>query len=155
MFKCSSKTCREPIETPGYCPECKKAYRLKWSAAHPGYFTQKKKEWDERHPEKVAEANKRRLERYHASRPPKVDRVPLTMAERQRRYYEKYPIKFESRKIYKAALKTGRIVKEPCRVCGALEVDGHHEDYFKPLEVVWLCRPHHAEVHKKNRQKAT
>jgi len=148
MFRCSSKKCRKPTERSGYCPECKKAYRLEWAAAHPGYFAQKTREWAERNPDKVAENNKRRSEKYHANKPPKIDRTPLTTAERKQRYYEKYPIKAEARKIYKYALKTGKLVKEPCCVCGALEVDGHHEDYYKPLEVVWLCRAHHAETHK-------
>lgn len=147
MFKCSSKKCRAPIERPGYCPECKKAYRLAWAAAHPGYFAQKHREWAERNPEKVAEANKRRAERARVNRPVKEKKVPLTMAERKRRYYERHPIKAEARKIYRYALRTGKLVKGPCSVCGSLEVDGHHEDYTKPLEVVWLCKSHHRDAH--------
>lgn len=27
----------------------------------------------------------------------------------------------------------------------------HHEDYSKPTEVTWLCRPHHWELHKERR----
>ena len=35
----------------------------------------------------------------------------------------------------------------PCCVCGKPNAHGHHEDYTKFLEVVWLCRKHHAERH--------
>lgn len=51
------------------------------------------------------------------------------------------------RQKVKYALKTGKLVKQPCVKCGVKDVDGHHEDYSKPLEVVWLCKFHHREVH--------
>lgn len=47
------------------------------------------------------------------------------------------------------AILSGKIVKTPCVVCGNPKSEGHHEDYSKPLEVIWLCREHHAEVHRK------
>lgn len=45
-------------------------------------------------------------------------------------------------KVYRAKLK-----KEKC-FCGEKEVHAHHDDYSKPLEVMWLCRIHHKERHK-------
>ena len=40
-------------------------------------------------------------------------------------------------------------LKQPCEVCSTLEkVQGHHEDYDKPLEVRWLCPKHHKARHK-------
>jgi hypothetical protein len=148
MFKCSSKKCRKPIEVRGYCPECKLAYRLEWAAAHPGYFAEKRREWDAKNPEKAAEQKKRRSERYHATKVLKEKRVPLTMAERKKRYLEKHPIKAEARKIYKYALRMGKLERGPCAVCGTTEnIDGHHTDYTKPLDVVWLCKEHHRQAH--------
>lgn len=44
-------------------------------------------------------------------------------------------------------IKRGKIKRESCRVCGAL-AEAHHEDYDKPLEIIWLCRKHHLEHHK-------
>jgi len=46
-----------------------------------------------------------------------------------------------------SAINKGRMVKMPCEVCGELRVDAHHPDYSKPLEVMWLCRTHHAQWH--------
>lgn len=46
------------------------------------------------------------------------------------------------------AVKMGRIKKDPCEICGEIKVDGHHDDYSKPLEVRWLCRLHHNQLHK-------
>jgi hypothetical protein len=47
----------------------------------------------------------------------------------------------------KYAVKTGKLIKTPCQVCGELKVEGHHPDYSRPLDVVWLCRKHHNEIH--------
>lgn len=41
------------------------------------------------------------------------------------------------------ALKVGRIVRQPCEMCGSEDVHAHHEDYSKPLNVRWLCPLHH------------
>lgn len=41
------------------------------------------------------------------------------------------------------AIEYNRITKKPCRDCGNLKVEGHHPDYSKPLEVIWLCRRCH------------
>jgi len=57
-----------------------------------------------------------------------------------------------ARDNYRYALKTGKLVRGCCAVCGTTEkVEGHHTDYNKPLEVIWLCRPHHIEAHNKLR----
>lgn len=46
------------------------------------------------------------------------------------------------------AVKRGELIKAPCIKCGHKIVHGHHEDYSKPLNVVWLCARHHSEHHK-------
>ncbi len=54
--------------------------------------------------------------------------------------------KFRARQTLKHAVRTGRVAREPCQVCGAANSEGHHDDYSKPLEVKWLCRKHHVEL---------
>lgn len=49
----------------------------------------------------------------------------------------------EANIILNNAVHEGRIEKGPCTRCGAGDAEAHHEDYSKPLEVVWLCRPCH------------
>lgn len=61
---------------------------------------------------------------------------------------DKEKAKIAVRKISKKALRDGVLVKKPCEKCGAEKTEMHHEDYSKPLEVIWLCRPCHLEVHK-------
>ena len=46
------------------------------------------------------------------------------------------------------ALREGRLVRQPCEVCGRAEaVQAHHDDYSKPLDVHWLCMDHHKAHH--------
>jgi hypothetical protein len=52
------------------------------------------------------------------------------------------------------AVKAGRLERMPCEVCGDTKSHGHHPDYSKPLEVIWLCAKHHAEEHKRLRDAA-
>lgn len=46
-----------------------------------------------------------------------------------------------------AAIRNGTLTRRPCRDCGALKVQAHHEDYSKPLDVIWLCQKCHKAVH--------
>lgn len=52
-----------------------------------------------------------------------------------------------TRGLTKRAIKQGKLVRQPCQVCGVVEVEAHHTDYTKPLDVQWLCKQHHREVH--------
>ena len=44
-------------------------------------------------------------------------------------------------------LRRGKLVKQPCLECGNLDSQMHHEDYNKPLEIMWLCRKCHLMRH--------
>lgn len=42
------------------------------------------------------------------------------------------------------------IKPQPCEQCGTEErVEMHHKNYDKPLEISWLCRPCHMNLHSK------
>jgi hypothetical protein len=45
------------------------------------------------------------------------------------------------------AVRTGKLVPEPCFVCGE-KAQAHHPDYSKPLSVTWLCPEHHKAAHR-------
>ncbi len=59
------------------------------------------------------------------------------------------------------AIRYGRIAPQPCERCGHLgtmrdgrvDVQAHHDDYSRPLDVRWLFQPHHHEWHRNNRPK--
>lgn len=46
------------------------------------------------------------------------------------------------------AIKSGKLTREPCIRCGSIKSLAHHEDYDKPLDVMWLCQPCHKQRHK-------
>lgn len=66
-------------------------------------------------------------------------------------YTEQYrtsqPEKHSAHKAVRKAVKSGVLLRTPCEVCGSTRVEGHHDDYRKPLDVRWLCKKHHAQVH--------
>lgn len=52
-----------------------------------------------------------------------------------------------------AAIRSGSLLKEPCAICGSENrIHGHHENYKKPLEVIWLCPEHHSLIHVDKRE---
>lgn len=67
-------------------------------------------------------------------------------AEYQRTHRAKYPNKYRARRYVANAIKYGKLIKQPCEVCGAEKVEAHHTDYRSPLKVNWLCRKHHMEA---------
>jgi hypothetical protein len=56
--------------------------------------------------------------------------------------------KYRAQKALQKAVAAGRIVRpESCERCDEGPVQGHHPDYDKRLEVVWLCPRCHGEEH--------
>ena len=45
------------------------------------------------------------------------------------------------------ALQRGFLVRLACQVCGRQKAQAHHEDYSRPLDVIWLCSQHHTQLH--------
>lgn len=56
-------------------------------------------------------------------------------AEMRRRHPEHY----RARRMAERARRSGRLVPQPCEICGALKVEMHHDDYSQPYHVHWLC----------------
>jgi hypothetical protein len=69
------------------------------------------------------------------------------IAAYNRSWQEKNRDKRVAHGLVEYALLCGRLTRKPCEICGEARVDGHHEDYSRPLEVRWLCKLHHRQVH--------
>lgn len=59
-------------------------------------------------------------------------------------------LKANARSYLHVYIKRGKIVKQPCKICGDINVQAHHNDHNKPLEVEWYCVKHHIDLHKKS-----
>jgi hypothetical protein len=57
------------------------------------------------------------------------------------------PEQIQARESLSKAIKRGIIKRQPCEVCGNPRSHGHHPDYSRPLDVKWLCQPHHQQEH--------
>lgn len=55
--------------------------------------------------------------------------------------------KSNCRRYTNVYIERGKLLRQPCVVCGSEQVEPHHHDYDKPLDVTWLCREHHLEHH--------
>jgi hypothetical protein len=64
-----------------------------------------------------------------------------------KKYEKRKYIKPVANTILSNAIKYGSIKRLPCEICGSKKSEGHHEDYSKPLDVVWLCSRHHSDRH--------
>lgn len=84
-----------------------------------------------------------------------IARLRKEEPERVRAYQERWA----SRNQYKRkaqtelgnAVRDGKVKRQSCERCGSLRTQGHHEDYSRPLEVMWLCPKHHGERHRELR----
>lgn len=63
------------------------------------------------------------------------------------RWANKHPERRLAATAVSNAVRDGVLEKLPCLVCDKKEVEAHHPDYSRPLDVVWLCVTHHKEIH--------
>lgn len=70
----------------------------------------------------------------------------------KRAYAERNPTIRQAHHAVNNALRDGKIVRPSCcETCQReAELHGHHCDYNKPLDVMWLCDPCHKAWHKDN-----
>ena len=86
-------------------------------------------------------------------RPSKPRKMTKSLLESLRKASErsrkKFPEKWDARSKLRYAVKLGRIIKpKNCEHCQEEKsLQGHHEDYSKPFDVMWLCTKCHAKRH--------
>jgi hypothetical protein len=79
-------------------------------------------------------------------------RTRLVHLKSQRKRNTRWPDKYKARNKLNNALRDGKIQKpERCDVCRRKrKIEAHHNDYSKPLEVIWMCfechRKHHGQL---------
>lgn len=112
------------------------AYHQEWYKANRTRILAQQKHYQRQNAEKVRQRNRKyahkNLSKIYARR----KRLPQ---EVQRAY-----------RMVTRAIRIGTLTKGVCG-CGSTKVDAHHEDYSKPLDVVWMCRQCHSNLHKERK----
>ena len=75
-----------------------------------------------------------------------------SLARGKAAYYYRYPNRSAARSAVTNAVRDGRLIKpDTCESCNnKCNPHGHHCDYNKPLDVMWLCVSCHNKWHKEN-----
>lgn len=113
----------------------------------------KNKRWYEENKERVFELNrkwrKKNQESYNKSQQRYRKKHKEIVDECNNRYNKKYPKRRSARVLLNCAIRNN-ILEKPseCSKCKKLcKPEGHHKDYDKPLDIVWLCIPCHRRLH--------
>lgn len=149
-----------------YCKECANAYyRKKYNKQkeHERYLRKKAKNpvrWNEmsrictiklrkKNREKYLEVARKSAKKHRA----RFKRTPEQLIKERiycRKWKEENKEKTKTHYLVLKALKDGFLIKpNQCEHCRQeRELHGHHEDYNKPYEVIWLCRECHGIRHR-------
>lgn len=69
----------------------------------------------------------------------------------------RYPDRLKARRIAQYAVDCGRLNPAACVLEGgdcSGKIEAHHDDYSRPLDVVWVCRGHHRILDRQRRKVA-
>lgn len=123
------------------CIECKKAYAL----IHRAKNIDRIREYDRQRG--LLEHRKQKCREYSKLQINRIRKIAYGKAWEARNKHKK-----SANGKVRTAIKRGILKTMPCIQCGE-KAEAHHPDYAKPLDVVWLCSSHHAELHRIERNK--
>lgn len=151
-------------------------YAKRKYAENPERLQERHKEWIKNNPEKYKEGCKKTARKMYLKNPEKVKNRAKKWVEENREwvnernrqykkknyehvkakhyeYWARYPEKYKATRAVNNAIAQGKMIRPTiCSKCfleGSIE--GHHPDYSKPLEVIWLCIECHNKEHGKHR----
>ena len=132
---------RHPRMKDGHLGKCKECAKLDVAKNRIDKLDQYKKyDYERTRTDSRREANRKasnKRRRIHSSK----------ISEATSRYRADHPERYRAHAMVNQAVRSGKIEKMPCQICGNAKVHAHHQDYSKPLDVAWLCSVHHAEIH--------
>jgi hypothetical protein len=135
----------------GTCAKCKKReyQRGYWQTLS---IEERRAIIAKRDPERTRAAERARYYRHRESRLALMREWRENNLERSRELKREWagrnPEKRKAQWAVNNAIRDGRMVRQPCEVCGE-KAQAHHDDYSKPFDVRWLCTTHHGEVHRR------
>jgi hypothetical protein len=127
-----------PLGVSPACKACLAVTKRKHYEANKEKYAARQKEYNRKNRESINAASRS----YRAKNKQKKK-------EARKRYDAKYPLRPLAQGALFRAVSSGCLHRpEECSECGMECVpQGHHNDYSKPLDVIWLCPQCHANYH--------
>jgi|WetSurMetagenome_2_1015567.scaffolds.fasta_scaffold448103_1 hypothetical protein len=128
--------------------EKRKKYRSEWQKKKRPLLNARLRERYVNNIETEREKAKERQKKYMAS-----EKGRLKHNETKKLYEKKNPEKISAQRKVRNEIKRGRMIRpEICEICKKTgNIAAHHEDYNKPLEVIWMCEYCHLYHHQRSR----
>lgn len=133
------------------CKVCRLAKGREYYKQRPDICLAKHERWAKRNPDKILK-NQRAY--YHRNKEKILEKLKESRKKNgyanTKAYRQRNREKIECHNYVALAVKFGHLFKpDHCEKCkNKCMPHGHHHDYTKPLEVVWLCRACHGEEHR-------
>jgi hypothetical protein len=110
-------------------------YFRKWRAAHPNYF----RDYYRNNPDK--KAHNYALQKEWNSKNRREYQNLYNQSDSQQ-------LKIKARNDINNGITAGTIIRQFCEIQSCKIIgEAHHSDYNKPLDVMWLCKLHHEDIH--------
>ena len=132
------------------CFKCKAVKQLEDFYKHPQMpdgRVNKCKECNKKDVTANREKNMERIREYDRERGKNKERM-LANVETTRAWRAEDKRRTVAHNAVARAIRSGALERIPCIRCGEAKSLAHHEDYDKPLGVIWLCQPCHKQRHK-------
>lgn len=127
------------------CKTCEQEKPLSEYYVHGGYPSPYCKPCAKAKSTKFRNENIERIRQYDRARSSDPKRMEKNRTV-TRAWRQVFPERRSAQMQVQYAIRAGRLSPQPCLMCGAKAV-AHHPDYSAPLDVVWLCQPHHKQAH--------
>jgi hypothetical protein len=144
---CGEEKPREEFAKGRRCKECKRVYDRERYLAKKDEIDARMREYGKT--DRGREVNRRASNQYRATNRERARQRTNDWYTRTKEDETKYAELLKRKQAHNAvayALKTGKLTKGVCEVCGDPNVEAHHDDYDKKLDVRWLCIRHHGET---------
>jgi len=150
------------------CPlkdaEARKQYQKEYRLQHLAEYKERDRKYREENPDKIYERNKKYVDANREKHRAWMRKAGKKWREKHGAEYQREYRKDESRmkqhaanaRVY-IAIKKGTLIRpDHCTFCGRkCKPHAHHDDYEKPLEVIWLCSPCHKQADYRRSQLST
>ena len=129
------------------CNACRYEYQKAYRQTEKGKLARKKEAVNAR----LSGKKKERQKRYELT---DKSKIVAKRYEKKRCNTVEGKARLAAKNAVRYALRVGKIVKQPCFICGEVMSQAHHSSYAEDmkLNITWLCVAHHNEIHNPERK---